>query len=124
MTLIAVGEAWLSKKEFARINKEREKSGEQLFANPRNAAAGSLRQLDPTVTRARKIETFVYDIEYLDEGMVPVPTTQKDELALLKDLDSIPTHTYNTARAYVRFKNTMTAGCRERKANSMEWMGW
>ena len=49
------GEAYMSKEEFKRINEEREERGEPLFANPRNAAAGSLRQLDPKVTASRRL---------------------------------------------------------------------
>lgn len=86
--LICVGEVWLSGKEFERINKERAAAGEALFANPRNAAAGSLRQLDPKVAAARKLSMFVYDIDKLvvyDTG-VRVPTTQMEELTLLNKL--------------------------------------
>ncbi len=56
------GEIVLPKKEFARINAEREKQGQPLFANPRNAGAGSIRQLDPGVTRERKLEFICYGI--------------------------------------------------------------
>lgn len=82
--IIVGGEAWLSRDEFKRINRERDVSGEVLFANPRNAAAGSLRQLDSTITASRKLETFIYDIERI-EGH-PRPTTQKEELELLREL--------------------------------------
>jgi DNA ligase (NAD+) len=86
--IIVTGEAWLGKKEFARINKEREKNGEPLFANPRNAAAGSLRQLDSRITASRKLACFAYDIERLSPGAdgVALPATQVEELRLLKDL--------------------------------------
>jgi DNA ligase (NAD+) len=90
--LICVGEVWLSEKEFARINREREKNGEALFANPRNAAAGSLRQLDPAVASARKLSITVYDIDSLvvhDTG-VETPETQREELRLLGAL-GLPT---------------------------------
>lgn len=60
--LIVRGEAYLPKKEFARINEEREEQDQQLFANPRNAAAGSLRQLDPQVAASRKLKVFVYGL--------------------------------------------------------------
>ena len=62
---IVVGECWLSKKELERINKERGKKGEALFANSRNAAAGSIRQLDPKVAAKRKLDSFIYDIDYI-----------------------------------------------------------
>ncbi|MBI4086789.1 NAD-dependent DNA ligase LigA [Candidatus Kaiserbacteria bacterium] len=87
VTVVVVGEALLSKKEFVRINTEREKSGEPLFANPRNAAAGSVRQLDPAVTASRKLETYIYDIDYIEETAgVTAPKTQMEELALLTRL--------------------------------------
>jgi DNA ligase (NAD+) len=87
VSIIAVGEVWLSKSEFARINRAREKSGEMLFANPRNAAAGSLRQLDARVTAARKLETYIYDIDYIEtKNTAQEPRTQAEELALLEKL--------------------------------------
>lgn len=63
------GEAYLSKNEFARINEEREEQGIFTFANPRNAAAGSLRQIDPKITAKRNLDIFIYAMasnEYLD----------------------------------------------------------
>ncbi|MBU7008673.1 NAD-dependent DNA ligase LigA [Phosphitispora fastidiosa] len=56
------GEAYMPKKEFTRINMEREEAGLPTFANPRNAAAGSLRQLDPRVTASRALDAFLYGI--------------------------------------------------------------
>ena len=86
--LIVGGEAWLSHKELERINKERHEKGEALFANPRNAAAGSLRQLNSSVTAKRNLDTFIYDIYQLDirDTKVKKPVTQSEELQLLKDL--------------------------------------
>ncbi|MEY3784191.1 MAG: hypothetical protein RLZZ230_513 [Candidatus Parcubacteria bacterium] len=86
--LICIGEVWLSRTEFERINHERTTAGEALFANPRNAAAGSLRQLDAAVTKNRKLSLIVYDIDLLavrDTSVVP-PKTQWEELQLLKKL--------------------------------------
>ncbi len=57
------GEVYLSKSRFAELNREREQAGEPTFANPRNAAAGSLRQLDPKVTRSRRLRIFCFHIE-------------------------------------------------------------
>ncbi len=81
---VVVGEAWLSKSELERINTERQASGEALFANPRNAAAGSIRQLDSHVTAKRKLDSFIYDIETISG--VPLPPTQEKELGLLQTL--------------------------------------
>lgn len=64
------GEAYMPKDSFARLNEAREEAGEPLFANPRNAAAGSLRQLDPRVTASRNLSIFMYAIGYL-EGADP-----------------------------------------------------
>lgn len=58
------GEIFISKDDFEKINKERSKKGETLFANPRNAAAGSLRQLDPKITASRNLKCFAYAISY------------------------------------------------------------
>ncbi|GMU74465.1 MAG: DNA ligase [Candidatus Campbellbacteria bacterium] len=81
--LIAVGEVWLSEKELHRINSERAKNDEPLFANTRNAAAGSLRQLDASVTASRNLDTFVYDIDTISGTQ---PATQTEELEMLKEL--------------------------------------
>lgn len=81
---IVVGEAWLPAKELERINKLREKAGEQLFANTRNAAAGSLRQLDPEVTRSRRLRFFAYDVERTEATSTNLPQTQEGELTYLE----------------------------------------
>ena len=56
------GEVYMSRSEFGLLNKKREREGQTLFANPRNAAAGSLRQLDPRVSAQRPLRLFVYGI--------------------------------------------------------------
>jgi DNA ligase (NAD+) len=57
------GEVYMPYDSFRRVNQEREKNGEPLFANPRNAAAGGLRQLDPTITRRRRLRMFAFAVE-------------------------------------------------------------
>lgn len=57
------GEVFISKEAFKKLNEEREEAGEPAFANPRNAAAGSLRQLDPRVTARRPLDIFVFNVE-------------------------------------------------------------
>lgn len=59
------GEAYFSKEQFEEINKERSKEGLPLFANPRNAAAGSLRQLDPNITARRELDSIFYSLGYV-----------------------------------------------------------
>ncbi|MEG4206408.1 NAD-dependent DNA ligase LigA [Microcoleus sp. Pol7_A1] len=75
------GEAFLSLAVFEEINREREKAGEQLFANPRNAAAGTLRQLDSKIVDKRRLDFFAYTL-HLDEGNEE--NTQWDSLELLR----------------------------------------
>lgn len=62
--LIVRGEVYMPKKVFHTLNEERERRGEALFANPRNAAAGSLRQLDPKVAASRKLDIAVFNIQW------------------------------------------------------------
>nr|WP_321466522.1 NAD-dependent DNA ligase LigA [uncultured Desulfobulbus sp.] len=60
--LVVRGEVFLGKQGFTRLNQQRQEAGESLFANPRNAAAGSLRQLDPRITAKRPLQFFVYGV--------------------------------------------------------------
>jgi len=62
------GEVYMPKKEFERINAEREAEGEAPFANPRNAAAGALRLLDPAITAERKLGIFIYAVGFLENN--------------------------------------------------------
>ena len=78
------GEAFLPKTEFHRINREKEKRGESLFANPRNAAAGSLRQLNPKLAAHRSLDLFLYGVDGL-EG-IDQPKTHAASLKLLTKL--------------------------------------
>ncbi|MGD8191822.1 NAD-dependent DNA ligase LigA [Brevibacillus ginsengisoli] len=77
------GEAYMPKRAFERLNKEREQRGEALFANPRNSAAGSLRQLDPKIAASRSLDTFIYGIgEWNGEAI----TSHSEGLTSLKEL--------------------------------------
>jgi DNA ligase (NAD+) len=60
--LIVRGEVFMTKQEFARVNREQERKGLKPYANPRNVAAGSIRQLDPAVTASRKLDFFAYSV--------------------------------------------------------------
>lgn len=90
--LVVEGEIYMSRKGFLELNKEQEKLGKPLFANPRNIVAGSLRQLDAKAAAARPLAAFLYDIEGLSETM---PETQAKELAYLRSL-GLPVNAHET----------------------------
>lgn len=103
-TFVAEGEVWMSTKVFERINKEREKNGEVLYANPRNIAAGTIRQLDPKIVAKRQLGFTAYDISF---GNIPASQdleikklhelgfpTEKDDM-VCKDLNGV-LELYNT----------------------------
>lgn len=83
ISITVEGEAWIGKKDLEKINKQRLKEGLPLYANPRNLAAGAMRQLDPKMAKERKLQSFVYDI---DLSNVKTPGTQNEEILFLKDL--------------------------------------
>ena len=80
--LEARGEVYLPKASFEKINAQREADGEPLFANCRNAAAGSIRQLDPKVTAGRDLRAFIYTLMHVDGAN---PETHSQCVALLKE---------------------------------------
>jgi len=94
--VIVEGEVWLGRAQLAKLNQNRKKIGEPEFANPRNAAAGTLRQLDPKIVAERKLDTFIYDLSAINlgakgavqrESLEPLaPVTQAEELKLLARL--------------------------------------
>lgn len=77
------GEVFMSKKDFLDLNDKQEAMEQKLFANPRNAAAGSLRQLEPSVTASRKLDIYVFNIQKI-EGIEF--TTHSESLVFLKSL--------------------------------------
>ena len=78
------GEVYMPKAGFQKLNKERENEGQPLFANPRNAAAGSVRQLDPRITAKRNLDIYIYMLGYA-EGR-PMPATHWETLEYFKTL--------------------------------------
>lgn len=94
--LLCVGEVWMGSKEFEVLNIKELAKGSSPFANPRNAAAGSLRQLDASVAKDRDLSLFAYDIDLFSDssGKLSTPATQFQELQLLKDL-GLPTNPYS-----------------------------
>ena len=78
------GEVYFPKSKFVEFNEERAARGEQTYANPRNTAAGSLRQLDPRSTAERPLDIFIYSLGYAESG--DVPATHSEMLQYLKGL--------------------------------------
>jgi DNA ligase (NAD+) len=82
--LVVRGEAFIPNKDFEELNRKLEEAGEKTYLNPRNTAAGSLRQLDPQLTASRPLTLLVYQIVYSEGG--EVPTSQWEILEYLKAL--------------------------------------
>ena len=93
--LIVRGEVYMPKKSFEKLNERQEKEGKALFANPRNAAAGSLRQLDSKIAAQRGLDILVFNLQYA-EGVEF--KTHSDTLNFLQDLKFkvVPWKVYNT----------------------------
>ena len=81
--LIVRGEVFMPVSVFEALNAERELSGEKLLANPRNAAAGAMRQLDPKVTAARKLDILIFNVQLCEERSF---LTHAESLSYLKEL--------------------------------------
>ncbi|MDC1121882.1 NAD-dependent DNA ligase LigA [Nitrospinaceae bacterium] len=78
------GEVYMPRKEFQRLNILREEVGESPFVNPRNAAAGALRVLDPAVTDSRKLSVFIYSVGFLDNNVCETHSELQKNLASLR----------------------------------------
>ena len=105
--LVVRGEVYMSKKVFEELNAEREINGEPLLANPRNAAAGSMRQLDPKVAASRRLDIICFNMQYSSDGGY---TTHAETLDAMRDM-GFP------VVAYTRYDNIRD--CVER----IEWLG-
>ena len=95
VNIIVRGEVFIGSKEFEKMNEEREILGEKLFANARNAAAGSLRQLDPKITASRPLNIFIFNVQKLEGNTF---NSHNEQLNYLKKLgfNVNPIHDYCT----------------------------
>ncbi|MBN2585461.1 NAD-dependent DNA ligase LigA [Patescibacteria group bacterium] len=86
--LVISGEVYIGKKDFEKTNHVQEKSGNAIYANPRNLAAGTVRQLDPKVAAKRNLRSFVYDLEPIRpaQGQGQAPEVIKTQAEMLKTL--------------------------------------
>ncbi|OGO26604.1 MAG: DNA ligase (NAD(+)) LigA, partial [Chloroflexi bacterium RBG_16_52_11] len=82
--LVVRGEAYISPLDFAALNRKLEEAGEKTYLNPRNTAAGSLRQLDPTLTASRPLKLLTYSIVTIDGDNRPVVNTEVEMLGYLR----------------------------------------
>src|SRR5581483_4656815 len=105
--LEARGEVYLRKSDFEKLNRAREREGLAAFANPRNAASGGVRQLDPALTAARRLSFFAYQIAAQEGG-----TAQRTQWDALRRLERFGFHVNpNIARA--DSIDAVVAFCRE-----------
>lgn len=81
--IVVEGEVYMRKSVFQKINNERKKRKEALFSNPRNTAAGAIRQLNPKIVAERKLDVFIYDYSWPEKD---IPKTQLEELQKLIEL--------------------------------------
>ena len=88
------GEVYMPKKSFAKLNEKRDENGEAPFANPRNAAAGSLRQLDSKICASRNLSIFIFNIQQIQGG--PDINSHKESLDYLKSLGFVVSPSYDT----------------------------
>lgn len=101
------GEVLMTKRDFLALNDAQAAAGDKLFANPRNAAAGSLRQLDPAITAQRKLRFFSYSFGACDFGdsLLSLPSLQSERIRLLQDLGfEVSTSTF-TAKGPVEIES-------------------
>ncbi|HZG82472.1 MAG TPA: NAD-dependent DNA ligase LigA [Brevibacillus sp.] len=108
LSLEARGEAYMPKPAFEKLNKEREERGEPLFANPRNSAAGSLRQLDPKIAASRQLDTFIYSIGDLQGESVESHSEGLDLLESLGFKVNPERRTYSDIDEVITFINSWT----------------
>jgi DNA ligase (NAD+) len=87
----ARGEVYMRKSDFEKLNAERDAAGQATFANPRNAAAGAVRQLDPKLTAQRRLSFFAYAVGEIDG---PMPPTQSALLSYLREI-GLPTNPHD-----------------------------
>ena len=109
-----VGEVWLAKEELARSNIEREKNGETPFANTRNAAAGSIRQLDPKVAAGRKLDMFVYDVDWVEESDKQTQVTRDKKEHSLSPVPCHMSQNESHVTCHMSLPNTQT--------EELEWL--
>ncbi len=109
------GEIYMPKSSFQKLNEEQKRKGEEVFANPRNAAAGSVRQLDPQVTAERNLSVFFYEMG--QNNVRNAPKTQQHVLERFQDLGlkvNKGYHFFETIDGVIKFLKSWTEEKREK----------
>ena len=107
------GEVYFPRSLFDKLNEERAAQGQPTYANPRNTAAGSLRQLDSRITAQRALDIFVYSLGYAEDG--DTPGSQWETLAYLESLGFKVNRTGPCAAARRRWRRTTGSGLKRRR---------
>ncbi|GGN64992.1 MULTISPECIES: NAD-dependent DNA ligase LigA [Oceanobacillus] len=107
-TLEVRGEVFMPKASFESLNKIREEKDQELFANPRNAAAGSLRQLDPKVAASRNLDVFLYAVGVWEGNTLPTHSARLERLQELGFKTNPEWKKYDTIEEVIEFVNYWT----------------
>ena len=111
--LIVRGEVYMPRTVFAQLNEAREQNGEPLFANPRNAAAGSLRQLDPKIAAARRLDAVLFNVQYVEGRSFETHSESLDFLEQICRSVSLPVYAIGgICLEQDQIKKTLAAGAR------------
>ncbi len=110
--MVIMGEIWIEKSELEKINIERAMLDLPAYANPRNLAAGTLRQLDTSIVAERNLQAFIYDVEFInDDGFA----THRDELVFLKNQGFVVNEHYYQCKTLDEIEHIYQDWCNKRE---------
>ncbi|WP_175614986.1 NAD-dependent DNA ligase LigA [Piscibacillus halophilus] len=107
-TIEVRGEAYMPKRSFLALNEAREAEGQEVFANPRNAAAGSLRQLDPKIAAKRNLDIFIYSVGQWEAGSIESHSKRLEYLKKLGFKTNPETRTFESIEDVIRYTEEWT----------------
>ncbi len=107
-TIEVRGEAYMPKSAFLSLNEQRKKDGLEIFANPRNAAAGSLRQLDPKIAASRHLSIFIYNVGKWDAAFIPTHSERLQYLRKLGFKTNVETKTFESIEDVIEYTKEWT----------------
>ncbi|GAA0460183.1 NAD-dependent DNA ligase LigA [Alkalibacillus silvisoli] len=107
-TIEVRGEAFMPQRSFLKLNEKREQTGEEPFANPRNAAAGSLRQLDPKIAASRNLDIYLYSVGEWEKATTSSHSEQLQYMKQLGFKTNRETHTFNSIEEVIQYTEDWT----------------